>query len=184
MPRAVRIGRAAPVALLLGLAVIAAPHVTQAQTRRRTDATPSRVAAPAPDKPGPPPLSDEQALKGSLDTRLAYIVTGDKEVDDLSKAGLEGLSEVLRNRTSVEPADPVGLDLEKDEPRLYPLIYWPITSTPAQPLAARLGRARPLPAHRRHPVHRHARPADVVRPQRQRQPATSSACCPASRCRR
>jgi Domain of unknown function (DUF4159)/Aerotolerance regulator N-terminal len=125
MPRAVRIGRAAPVsvilALLLGLAVIAAPHVTQAQT------TP--VAAPSAEKPGPPPLTDEQALKGSLDTRLAYIVTGDKEVDDLSKAGLEGLSEILRNRTSVEPADPVGLDLDKDEPRLYPLIYWPITSS-------------------------------------------------------
>jgi len=40
-------------------------------------------------------------------------VTGDKEVDDTSKAGLEGLSEILRSRTSVEPADPVGLDLEK-----------------------------------------------------------------------
>lgn len=125
MPRAVRIGRAAPVsmvaALLVGLAALAAAPDAQAQTQR--------VAAPAPDKPGPAPLSDEQALKGSLDTRLAYILTGDKEVDDLSKAGLEGLSEILRNRTSVEPADPVGLDLEQDEPRLYPLIYWPITST-------------------------------------------------------
>ena len=50
-------------------------------------------------KPGPPPLSEEQALKGALDIRLAYIVTGDKEVDDISKAGLEGLSEILRNRT-------------------------------------------------------------------------------------
>ena len=108
--------------LLLGLAVFAASHVTQARPRARR---------PAPAKPGPPPLSEEQALKGSLDIRLAYIVTGDKEVDDISKAGLEGLSEILRNRTSVEPADPVGLDLEKDEPRLYPLIYWPITSTPA-----------------------------------------------------
>jgi hypothetical protein len=39
------------------------------------------------------------------------------------------LSEILRNRTSVEPADPVALDLEKDEPRLYPLIYWAITPT-------------------------------------------------------
>ncbi len=87
------------------------------------------LVADQPAKPGPPPLTEEQALKGSLDIRLAYIVTGDKEVDDISKAGLEGLSEILRNRTSVEPADPVGLDLEKDEPRLYPLIYWPITST-------------------------------------------------------
>jgi hypothetical protein len=135
MPRAVRVGRAAPVsvilALLLGFATVAVPHVTQAQTRTQPQAPPQpqTVAAPAPEKPGPPPLTDEQALKGSLDTRLAYIVTGDKEVDDLSKAGLEGLSEVLRNRTSVEPADPVGLDLDKDEPRLYPLIYWPITSS-------------------------------------------------------
>lgn len=129
MPRAVRIGRAAPAsilaALLLGLAVFALPPDTHAQVQ-----TPAqRVAAPAPEKPGAPPLTDEQALKGSLDTRLAYIVTGDRDVDDVSKAGLEGLSEVLRNRTSVEPADPVGLDLEKDEPRLYPLIYWPITSS-------------------------------------------------------
>jgi len=76
-----------------------------------------------------PGAGEEQALKGSLDIRLAYITTGDKEVDDLTKQGLEGLSEILRNRTSVEPADPVGLDLEKDEPRLYPLIYWAITST-------------------------------------------------------
>ncbi|MBV8188603.1 MAG: DUF4159 domain-containing protein [Alphaproteobacteria bacterium] len=90
---------------------------------------PDAMAADQQAKPGPPPLTEEQALKGALDIRLAYIITGDKEVDDLSKAGLEGLSEVLRNRTSVEPADPVGLDLEKDEPRLYPLIYWPITAT-------------------------------------------------------
>jgi hypothetical protein len=124
MPRAVRIGKAAPVALLLGLAVFVTAPDTHAQVQPA-----QRVAAPAPDKPGPPPLTEEQALKGSLDMRLAYIVTGDKEVDDLSKAGLEGLSEILRNRTSVEPGDPVGLDLEKDEPRLYPLIYWPITST-------------------------------------------------------
>jgi hypothetical protein len=121
MPRAVRIGRAAPAALLLGLAVFAPAPDTEAQTQR--------VAAPAAEKPGQAPLSEEQALKGSLDTRLAYILTGDKEVDDLSKAGLEGLSEILRNRTSVEPGDPAAIDLERDEPRLYPLIYWPITSS-------------------------------------------------------
>ena len=117
--RAVRFGRAAPrrplAALLLAAAVAACR-------------TPSRPAPPTSAR-GPPPLSEEQALKGSLDIRLAYIITGDKEVDDLTKPGLEGLSEILRNRTSVEPADPVGLDLEKDEPRLYPLIYWPITPT-------------------------------------------------------
>jgi hypothetical protein len=113
--RALRFSRAAPAALLLFTAFHVAP--------------PDSIAADQQTKPGPPPLSEEQALRGALDMRLAYIITGDKEVDDISRAGLEGLSEVLRSRTSVEPADPVGLDLEKDEPRLYPLIYWPITST-------------------------------------------------------
>ncbi len=124
MPRAVRLSRAAPAALFMVLA--GALFL----------ATGPSVRAEQPQQPGPsareqpaPPLSEEEALKGGLDVRLAYIVTGDKEVDDLSREGLEGLSEVLRNRTSVEPADPVGLDLDRDEPRLYPLIYWPITAT-------------------------------------------------------
>ena len=131
LPRAVRLGRAAPAAMMLFAALLLAAPPSDAQ-QTRPNAPPPRGSSPtaAPqERPGPPPLSDEQALKGALDIRLAYIVTGDKEVDDLSKAGLEGLSEILRNRTSVEPADPIGLDLEKDEPRLYPLIYWPITAT-------------------------------------------------------
>jgi hypothetical protein len=116
LPRAVRLSRAAPAALLLAIGLLGTPDA-------------SAQPAPQPARPGPAQITDEQALKGSLDTRLAYIVTGDKEIDDISKAGLEGLSEILRSRTSVEPADPVGLDLDRDEPRLYPLIYWPITST-------------------------------------------------------
>ncbi len=40
---------------------------------------------------------------------------------------------------------------------------------PAGALGARLGGARPLPAHRRHPVHRHARPAAQFRQARRRQ---------------
>lgn len=118
LPRAVRLRRAAPAALLLFATLFVGTPRADAQQ-----------PTPPHERPGPPPLSEQEALKGALDVRLAYIVTGDKEVDDISKAGLEGLSEVLRNRTSVEPADPVALDLEKDEPRLYPLIYWPITST-------------------------------------------------------
>ena len=126
LPRALRFSRAAPAALLLAAAISGAPDV---QAQQPQPPRPATTQATPQDKPGPPPLTEEQALKGSLDMRLAYIVTGDKEVDDISKAGLEGLSEILRNRTSVEPADPVGLDLERDEPRLYPLIYWPVTST-------------------------------------------------------
>ncbi|MBN9486787.1 MAG: DUF4159 domain-containing protein [Alphaproteobacteria bacterium] len=130
LPRAVRLRRAATAAVLIAAAgLFASPPSVEAQTPSTSPriAAPIKVAAPNEDKP--PPLSDEEALRGALDVRLAYIVTGDKDVDDTSRAGLEGLSEILRSRTSVEPADPVGLDLDRDEPRLYPLIYWPITST-------------------------------------------------------
>lgn len=128
LPKAVRFGRAAPAAVLLAALVFTGSPDAEAQQPAPPQRPGTTATAPAA-RPGPPPLTDEQALKGSLDIRLAYIVTGDKEVDDISKAGLEGLSEILRSRTSVEPADPVGLDLERDEPRLYPLIYWPVTST-------------------------------------------------------
>jgi Domain of unknown function (DUF4159)/Aerotolerance regulator N-terminal len=132
LPRAVRLRRAAPAAVLLLAALFVTGPRAEAQQQQQPQ-QPRLVAAPATPpadaKTTPPALTEQEALKGALDVRLAYIVTGDKDVDDVSKAGLEGLSEILRNRTSVEPADPVGLDLEKDEPRLYPMIYWPITST-------------------------------------------------------
>ncbi len=69
---------------------------------------------------------DEIAMLATLDTRLAYVITGDTAVDDMSRAGLTGLSNVLRNRTAVEPADPLGVNVETDELAFYPLIYWPV----------------------------------------------------------
>jgi hypothetical protein len=149
LPRAVRLVRGAHAALLpLGLTFAAvgllagAPHAEAQQPSRpaQTQTAPRPISpppaqSPQAQTPGPdnstaaPRLTDQEALKGALDVRLAYIVTGNADVDNTSRAGLEGLSEVLRSRTSVEPADPVGLDLDRDEPRLYPLIYWPITSS-------------------------------------------------------
>jgi hypothetical protein len=123
MPRAVRLGRAAPAVFTLLLAGLLLATAPQAMAEQPQSPGPSARVPPAR------PISEEEALKGVLDVRLAYIITGDRDVDDISREGLEGLSEVLRNRTSVEPADPVGLDLDRDEPRLYPLIYWPITAT-------------------------------------------------------
>ena len=127
LARALRVRRAATAALLLAFAAISAAGPRSEAQQLSTTSPPAASA----ERPKAPPLTDEEALKGALDVRLAYMVTGDKDVDDISKAGLEGLSDVLRSRTSVEPADPVGLELDRDEPRLYPLIYWPITA--AQP---------------------------------------------------
>jgi hypothetical protein len=71
---------------------------------------------------------DEFALAASLDTRLAYVLTGDAELDRMSQAGLTGLTNVLEFRTSVEGAEPLGIDIEIDEISFFPLLYWPVSA--------------------------------------------------------
>ena len=65
-------------------------------------------------------------MKAALDTRLAFIKTGLADVDDTSLKGLTGLGLALRARTSYEPMEPIGLDPERDDLSLYPLLYWPM----------------------------------------------------------
>src|SRR5216684_3596703 len=77
--------------------------------------------------------SDEQALRSTLETRLAYVITGDAEVDRISKAGLQGLTLFLAQRTALEGGEPIGLDPARDELAFYPLIYWPIVPSAAKP---------------------------------------------------
>jgi hypothetical protein len=79
----------------------------------------------------------EFALQASLETRLAYVVTGDEETDRISRAGLSGLSKVLTARTAVEPGEPMGVDPARDELVFFPLIYWPVLSN-AEPLQDRV----------------------------------------------
>ncbi|EEB84369.1 DUF4159 domain-containing protein [Roseobacter sp. GAI101] len=75
--------------------------------------------------------ADAFALNATAEMTLAYVVTGNGAVDELSEAGLRGLSDTLFFRTSVEPANPIGVDLERDELAFFPMLYWPIT--PEQP---------------------------------------------------
>jgi hypothetical protein len=77
--------------------------------------------------------ADEQALKSTLETRLAYVITGDAEVDRISKAGLQGLTLFLAQRTALEAGEPIGLDPARDELAFYPLIYWPIVPSAPKP---------------------------------------------------
>ena len=65
-------------------------------------------------------------IKAALDTRLAYVKTGLADVDSISQAGLTGLGFMLKVRTSYEPMEPMGLDPERDDLSLYPLLYWPM----------------------------------------------------------
>jgi hypothetical protein len=73
-----------------------------------------------------------QVPPAALQTRLAYVITGDSSVDAVSKAGLAGLSVVLAQRTALEPGGPIGLHIARDPLAFYPLIYWPIA--PGMPL--------------------------------------------------
>ena len=68
-----------------------------------------------------------RTLAATLETRLAYVVTGVPQVDDISRSGLSGLSRLLLRRTAVEPADPMAVELGRDELAFFPLLYWPIT---------------------------------------------------------
>jgi hypothetical protein len=69
---------------------------------------------------------DATNMKAALDTRLAYIKTGLSDVDTTSLQGLTGLGLALKARTSYEPMEPLGLDPERDDLSLYPLLYWPM----------------------------------------------------------
>jgi hypothetical protein len=98
-------------------------------------------AQPAPQPPKTPPLTAQQedfAMKATVQTHLAYIITGDPVVDDVSKAGLQGLTLFLAQRTALEAGDPVGLDPARDELAFFPLIYWPVSPSAPKPSQAAL----------------------------------------------
>ncbi|MCC6468549.1 MAG: DUF4159 domain-containing protein [Alphaproteobacteria bacterium] len=83
--------------------------------------------------------ADGFALEATIETRLAYVITGNGQLDETSRAGLSGLTKVLNRRTAVEAGEPMGVSLEEDELSFFFLLYWPID--PAQrPLSARAAR--------------------------------------------
>ncbi len=79
---------------------------------------------------------DARALLATSEVTLAYVLTGDAQIDEISRAGLQGLSNTLWQRTSVEPAPPIGVDLEQDELAFFPLLYWPVTADQPMPSSA------------------------------------------------
>jgi hypothetical protein len=78
-------------------------------------------------------LDAARAIEATSNVVLAHVVTGDARVDDVAEAGLRGLARVLWQRTSVEPSDPIAVDLERDELSFYPFLYWPVTPEQARP---------------------------------------------------
>ena len=116
-------GAAAAVLLAAALAALA-PGASRAQT-----------AAEAPAATPPAALDPEAeafAIAATREVALAHVRTGNPQVDDVAQAGLTGLSEILFNRTSIEPGEAMEVDLETDELAFFPFLYWPVT--PDQPI--------------------------------------------------
>jgi len=70
---------------------------------------------------------------------LAFIETGDTRRDELSRVALEGLSEQLAARTTIEPVGVHGIASDARGLEMYPFLYWPVRrDTPALSPAARM----------------------------------------------
>lgn len=101
----------------------------------------SSFAATVPDaraqdsKPG-----DIEAVEAISKTRIAYVLTGVANTDSISRAGLTGLTQFLIEKTALEPGEPAGVDIAKDELAFYPLIYWPIDPDAPMPSEQAIGR--------------------------------------------
>jgi hypothetical protein len=91
--------------------------------------------APAQEVIEAPPATeaDAFAMAATEAVVLAHVLTGDRQVDELAAAGLAGLSQTLWARTAVEPAAPLGVDIERDEIAFLPFLYWPVTADMALP---------------------------------------------------
>ena len=84
--------------------------------------------------PGPDARAQSAAdIKAAVETHLAYVVSGDAAVDEITRLGLSKLTKTLNQRTSAALAEPMGLDPAKDELAFYPIVYWPIVAARPQP---------------------------------------------------
>jgi len=90
-------------------------------------------------------VGNEKELISSL--YLAYIETGDKDIDRTSFNGLTGLGKVLSTRTTVKIKGVVVLNPAKDLLAWYPVIYWPMTERQAPLSAVAAGNIRDYLSH-------------------------------------
>jgi hypothetical protein len=69
-----------------------------------------------------------QAESPALATHLAYVMTGDTEVDAVSRSGLAGLTDYVNSRTAAVLADPLPVVPGRDDLSFYPFLYFPVTA--------------------------------------------------------
>ncbi len=104
-------------ALIAGLsALLSTPSPARAQVPPPVPAASSASEA----------ARDERAIEATSKVTLGYVLTGDQQVDEVSRVGLDGLGRLLSVRTAVEPGRPMGVNILTDEIAFYPVLYWPV----------------------------------------------------------
>ena len=76
--------------------------------------------------PHPNHANATDEAQAALMTHLAFVKTGDADIDAATEAGLKSLDQVVMSRSSAVLGDPIGVNVESDELVFYPLIYWPV----------------------------------------------------------
>jgi hypothetical protein len=122
--------------LSLGRAVRRAPAASAVVTALALGLAIQLAAAPplhaqpapgiAPERAQSNQAKDERALEATSKVTLGYVLTGDPQVDEISRLGLDGLGRLLAVRTAVEPGRPMGVNILTDEIAFYPVLYWPV----------------------------------------------------------
>jgi uncharacterized protein DUF4159/aerotolerance regulator-like protein len=134
--------RAAATLVLAGLiATLTFATQSVAQEQFQRPSPPTRMPVPPITPPAASsirpkvdlPADLDFAMRATIETRLAYVITGDAETDNISRAGLAGLTSFLAQRTALEAGDPVGLDIARDELSFFPLIYWAVVPGAPKP---------------------------------------------------
>lgn len=120
--------------LLLALDMLASLWLSGRLRGRRSGMVVALLLALALPHPADAQAADDAlALRATTEVVLAHVLTGDDSVDRIARAGMLGLSEKLRQRTSIEPAEPIAVSLETDELSFFPFLYWPVTATQPMP---------------------------------------------------
>ena len=142
-------------ALLLALVDLLIAYALRGLLRRRPARLATIILLAAAGIPAAARADDAFVVKATSELRLAYIRTGNQEIDATSRAGLIGLTGTLNRRTAVETAEPLAVDVEQDELVFFPLLYGVVEPAP-QNLAEGGGADQQLPRNRRDDPVRHA----------------------------
>jgi len=130
-------------ALLVALADLVIAYGLRGLLRRRPTRLAAAVLAAALGGASLAQADDAFVLQATSELRLAYVRTGNQEADTVSRAGLVGLTGLLNRRTAVETAEPLAVDIERDELIFFPLLYWPVVAdqpTPSPKAVERINR--------------------------------------------